>query len=334
MLKKTFVCSWLLLALSGCPIDSAGTDDTKTTGNDDSKTDDDEKPDDTPPDDDDDDDDVEEDEESPSEETPVDPDPSEDAGTDPGPPDGGTETDLDASTDETLDAAVPDAGDSVDVDANVTPDAGSAEEDAGPPIEVPDLGAADMLPADRAALVFQVMTAQNYRDTWQPLLQETTGPRALVVNGHGAGAVRLWVNPVAAAAVKTWTDNGMPLPLVLPNGSIVVKEIYKLDMVTGLYTQNGINIMSKVSALDETAYEGDWFYSKVSTTNETSASTTCANCHNGRSAKAVWPADPNVVGSGGMPDGLVPYDYLFVTFCADPLTPQCAAPGGEIPLPM
>ena len=332
MLKKTMVYAWLLAGLTtGCPLDSAGTDDT-STGNNDSTDPDDSDGDGTTPDD-----------HKPSDgpkpgdgdgDQPGDGDgdqPGDGDGDQPGEGDGDTPP-LDAGTDPLTDSGTA----PLDAGSEETPDAGPEEpEDAGVPIEVPDLGGADMLDADRAARILQVMTEQNYRENWKPFLQETAGPRGLVVTPSHGNAVHTWLNPVAEDAVKKWAAQGMPLPLVMPNGSIVVKEIYKLDTATGKYSLTGTSVMSKVTALPAT-FEGQWFYSKISLTNEATVATTCANCHNGRSAKAVWPVDPNIPDhKGGLADGVVPYDYLFVAFCADERTPQCAAPGAPIdPFPM
>jgi hypothetical protein len=50
-------------------------------------------------------------------------------------------------------------------------------------------------------------------------------------------------------------------------------------------------------------------------------------CHNGLNAKAVWPANPEIPDDpGGLQDGMLPYDYLFVPFCFDPRNTQCSAP--------
>jgi len=236
---------------------------------------------------------------------------------------GGSE---DASTtggDEDSSMSEPDAGPG---------DAGSPEpdadvgEDAGPPIVVPDLGGASMSDTDRAALIVSYLAAEGYADTWYPILQAEAVQRPLLVTPSHGSSVRAFQNAVAKQASDSWVDSNLPLPLAMPNGSVFVKEMYKVDAATSMVVPNGTLIMAKIDSLDPVAYEGKWFFMRITTANVAARATTCVDCHNGRKATGAWPVNAETNPMGGSPNALVPYDYTFIHYCYDTRTPECVGP--------
>jgi hypothetical protein len=185
-----------------------------------------------------------------------------------------------------------------------------------------------MSDADRAALILSVMTADNYDQAWNPYFESQAEQRPLLFTTPSHGTlVRVLQNDVAKANTDKWVKDGLPLPLSMSNGSIIAKQTFKLDATTNQYVSNGVLVMAKIDVLDATAYEGKWFFMKIATTGIPARSTSCVNCHNGRTESAAWPPDPNVAGDkGGKADAFVPYDYMIVSYCFDPRTPECAGP--------
>ncbi len=228
----------------------------------------------------------------------------------------------------------PDAGPATDFDSGmVAPidagtDSGPEVVDASPsPMIGPDLGTAELADADRAALIFELLQAEDYVDNWFPVLQSNGEQRALLLTPSHGSQVRVRQNAIAKQAMDAWVAQRMPLPLEMPNGSIFVKDMYKLDTSTGLYAFNGGLVMAKIAVLDTAQYEGKWFFVRISSANVPSRGTTCVNCHNGRGNKTVWLPDPKVMNDpGGRVDALVSYDYLYIPFCYDIRTPECTAP--------
>jgi len=232
--------------------------------------------------------------------------------------------DVDASNGGTTGGSEPDAG-TTEVDAGH--DSGTEVVDAGPPpIVAPDLGGADMPDAERATLIYNLMTTQGYVDNWFPLLQSNGDRRPLLITPSHGNAVRVRQNDVARQYIDAW-DDSLPLPMRMPNGSVIVKDTYKLDAVTNEMVFSGTLVMAKIDALNPTTYEGNWFYVRVTTAGVATYSNTCVGCHNGRSGKGAWPVDPMVPGDpGGKVNGVVPWDYLYIPFCYDQASPQCSAP--------
>ncbi len=211
-------------------------------------------------------------------------------------------------------------------------DSGTEVVDAGPPPPpppvVPDLGAADMPDADRANLIHKIMKDQGYLENWFPVLQSSGEIRPLLLAPSHGSAVRVRQNPVAYQAIDAW-DDALPLPIRMPNGSIFVKDMFKLDPMTNQNVYNGSLVMAKIDALDPAKYEGNWFFVRITTANipATPYSTTCIGCHNGKTGKAAWPPNPSIPGDlGGKKDGLVPWDYLYIPFCYDQTSTQCVGP--------
>lgn len=261
--------------------------------------------------------------------------------------DGGV--DLDAGSTGELDAggggldasasSGSDASASTGTDAATSADAGPAdagmsepdshveeEEDAGPPIVVPDLGAADLPDAERVTLIVNYLTSEGYTDTWYPELQGEAVERPLIVSPSHGTSVRPFQNAVSKQALDAWVEGGLPLPLDMPNGSVIVKESFKIDAMTQQSVPNGKLIMAKIDALDPATYEGNWFYMRITTAGVAARATTCVDCHNGRKATGAWPVNAETNPTGGNPNALVPYDYLFVPYCYDSRTPECAGP--------
>ncbi len=250
--------------------------------------------------------------------------------------------------DEAMDAGAADAGEpvptsedaGVELDATVEVDAGEqttdAGEDAGPitpePIDltaVPNLGGPELVDADRAKLIYDLIQAQGYVENWFPMLEPDGDPRPLIVTpGHGA-QVRVRQNYIAKQAIDAWVAAGKASRLVMPTGSVIVKDSYKLEPDGVTYVFSGGLVMAKIAVLDATKYEGEWFYVRINAaTNEPTYGATCVNCHNGRAAKALWPINASIsMDPGGKADALVPYDYLFIAFCSDPKNELlCKAP--------
>jgi len=196
---------------------------------------------------------------------------------------------------------------------------------------VPDLGAADLSNADRATLIYNLMKTEGFIANWYPFFQSNGDQRPLIASGGHSNQVRVRQNAVAKQATDAWIAGGKLGPLVMPNGSIIAKESYKLVVVPvtdpptpptpPTYTFNDIRVMAKVSVLDAATFEGKWFYVKVNATTDVAENApACFGCHNGKSNKGIWPAVPTAIPPdlGGKAGALIPYDYLIVPFCADP----------------
>jgi hypothetical protein len=238
----------------------------------------------------------------------------------------------------TLDAGQDAGGDE---DAATSADAGGDE----PEPVVPDLGALDLERPDRAALIKSYLESEAYADNWFPAFEASTAARPLMTlagnppSTHG-NQVRVFQNAVGKRAVDAYLAAARANPLVMPNGSVVVKEVYKAavpptDPVE--YVLDRVLVMAKVAGLKDATpafnHEGDWFFMSITGGTATAGSEACLNCHNGRSNGALWPEVPEVKDEQGnvvtpkrergKADALVPYDRLMVAYCSDPANPEC-----------
>jgi hypothetical protein len=205
-------------------------------------------------------------------------------------------------------------------------------------VTIPDFGNAALDAPSRAVLVQTYLVTEDYANntSWKPFFEASTALRPLfVAAGSHKNQVRVFQNPVAWQASQAWINSGLPAPLDYPNGSVIVKENYVEDTTTvpSTFKLDSKSIMAKIDVLDETAtvmsgsstilaYEGDWFYVKVTNPAAPAApvpshSPNCAGCHNGRTQKTLWPIDATNNPTGGKTDSLVPYDYLYLPFCFD-----------------